>query len=125
MTHGRRNRSLPRLSHLVPGSGLDSPPGGTLPLLVLHGGPGLPHDYLSDLEPDPGAVHRGLRGIRHDRCRGEPPAGRHVGSELKERSRGADDAAEAPGPRLLSWASQIDEVTLEQAQKLARLPIEV
>lgn len=27
------------------------------------------------------------------------------------------------GPRLLSWASQIDEVTLEQAQKLARLPI--
>jgi hypothetical protein len=29
------------------------------------------------------------------------------------------------GPRLLSWASQIDEVTLGQAQKLARLPIEV
>lgn len=25
------------------------PPGGTLPLLVLHGGPGLPHDYLQDL----------------------------------------------------------------------------
>jgi pimeloyl-ACP methyl ester carboxylesterase len=25
------------------------PPGGKLPLLVLHGGPGLPHDYLSDL----------------------------------------------------------------------------
>lgn len=25
------------------------PPGGQVPLLVLHGGPGLPHDYLSDL----------------------------------------------------------------------------
>lgn len=25
------------------------PPGGKVPLLVLHGGPGLPHDYLSDL----------------------------------------------------------------------------
>jgi proline-specific peptidase len=26
-------------------------PGGKLPLLVLHGGPGFPHDYLEDLAP--------------------------------------------------------------------------
>jgi hypothetical protein len=61
----------------------------------------LPHPTRRWRRPglDPGAVHRGLRGIRHDRCRGEPPAGRHVGTELRERSRGADDAAEAPGPK--------------------------
>lgn len=37
----------------------DLPPGnGRLPLLVLHGGPGFPHDYLEDLA--------GLAGQRPD-----------------------------------------------------------
>ncbi len=47
--HDPRNRSLPRLSHVVRGGGRDPPAWREGALLVLHGGPGLPHDYLSDL----------------------------------------------------------------------------
>jgi pimeloyl-ACP methyl ester carboxylesterase len=37
--------------------------GPRLPLLVLHGGPGFPHDYLTDLLVEP--LVAGIRGAEH------------------------------------------------------------